>query len=156
MTDTTQNQLVTEIAYDLIAQTAPEELSLFTVTSTAYFKNPHQVRKELESKDEKLGFGAGVITALAPIIITIVDGVLKYVIEELLPQEIKESGIIGNIFRKKQRVNNKVELPMSLTREQMQLIHDQAIKSALQYKLTRTQADQLATNLVGRLALVTK
>ncbi len=45
---------------------------------------------------------------------------------------------------------------MSLTREQMQLIHDQAIKSALQYKLTRTQADQLATNLVGRLALVTK
>ncbi len=89
MTDTTQNQLVTEIAYDLIAQTAPEELSLFTVTSTAYFKNPHQVRKELESKDEKLGFGAGVITALAPIIITIVDGVLKYVIEELLPQEIE-------------------------------------------------------------------
>jgi hypothetical protein len=153
MASTMQNQLVANIAYDLVAQASPQELPLFTVTSEAYFKNPGQVRKNQEGKDESLGFGAGALVALSPIIISIVDQVLKYIVSELIPQEIKESGVIGKIFKRKQTAPVPLTLPLVLTPEQMRRIHAQAVQSARQFNLSDTQADQLATSLVGRLAL---
>ena len=154
MADTTQNQLVATIAYDLVAQTAPQELELFSITSEAYFKKPDQVRKNAAGKDEALGFGAGTIAALSPIIITVVDEVLKYILGELIPQGIKESGVLNKLFKKNRaRRDRSVTIP-PLTAEQMHQVYNQALKSALQFNLPRAQADQLATSLVGRLALV--
>ena len=42
MTDTAQQQLITDIARDVITQTAPHELPLFRASSEAYFKNPEK------------------------------------------------------------------------------------------------------------------
>jgi hypothetical protein len=93
MPDITQNQLVADIAHDVVAQIAPQELPFFSVTTEAYFKNPNKMRQEQAGKDEMLGFGAGEIAAFSPIIITIVDDVLNYILGDVIPQEIKASSI---------------------------------------------------------------
>ena len=93
MPDITQNQLVADIAHDVVAQIAPQELPFFSVTTEAYFKNPNKMRQEQVGKDEMLGFGAGEIAAFSPIIITIVDDVLNYILGDVIPQEIKASSI---------------------------------------------------------------
>lgn len=155
MADTTQNQLVADIAHDVVAQMAPQELPFFSVTIEAYFKNPNKMRQEQAGKDETLGFGAEDIAALSPIIITIVADVLHFILGEVIPQVIKESDIVSKIFKKAK--DKQVTLPLSLTPEQLRLVHEQALKSAMQFKqLSRAQADQLATSLVGRLALANK
>ena len=42
MTDTARQQLITDIARDVITQTAPHEWPLFRASSEAYFKNPEK------------------------------------------------------------------------------------------------------------------
>lgn len=160
MADITQNQLVADIAHDVVAQMSPQELPFFSVTTEAYFKNPNKMRQEQTGKDEMLGFGAGEIAAFSPIIITVVDDVLKYILGDVVPKGIEASGIMSKIFKNRQSTHAKdkqITLPLSLTPEQLRLVHEQALKSAMQFKqLSRAQADQMATSLVGRLAMANK
>jgi hypothetical protein len=160
MADITQNQLVTDVAHDVVAQMAPQELPFFSVTTEAYFKNPKKMRQEQVGKDETLGFGVGEIAAFSPIIIAIADDTLKYILGELIPQEIKASGIMSRIFKNKRSAHTKdkqVTLPLSLTPEQLRLVQEEALRSAMPFKqLSHAQANQLATSLVGRLALANK
>lgn len=160
MVEIAQNQLVTNIAYDLIAQIAPQELPLFSVTSEAYFKNPGKLLKGQKGKDEKLGFGIEIAAVMAsPIVLAIVDEVVKVLVGEVIPGEIKESGIVNKVFKKILPVkekDRKVALPLALTPEQLQQVRDQTITTALKCNLSRAQADLLADSLVGRLALANK
>ena len=40
MTSAENNQLIADVARDIVAQTAPQELPLFRMTSAEYFKTP--------------------------------------------------------------------------------------------------------------------
>src|SRR5437660_8088092 len=102
MTEITQNQLTTNVAHNLIAQIAPQELPIFQVTSEAYFKNPDKMLKGQQGKDEMLGFGFELASAIlmSPIVLAIVDDVVKVIVGEVIPNEIKESGIVGKMFKK--------------------------------------------------------
>ncbi len=156
MSEVAQNQLVADIARDLVAQTAPQELPLFQATSEAYFKNPNKLLKGQAGKDEMLGFGVETVSVIlmSPIVLTIVDEVVK-----VITGKVADSGIIRKILKKLGLVKEKEEkvtLPLSLTREQMQKVHELAFERALQFKLSKSQAELLADSLVGRLALANK
>jgi hypothetical protein len=156
MAEKTRNQLIADIAYDIIAQTAPRELPLFSMTSEAYFQNPDRMRRSQKSKDEMLGFGidAATVAFLSPIILTIVDETIKVITEEVIPEHIKKSGIVRKFFKRDrpaQEASKQVKL--SLTPDQLQKVQEQAISSALQFKVPREQAELLANVLVGKLAL---
>jgi hypothetical protein len=158
MVDKTRNQLVADIAHDMIAETVPQELALFSLTSETYFQNPDKMRQSQKGKDEMLGFGvdAATVALLSPIILTIVDEAIKVITGEVIPEHIKKSGIVRKLFKRDRPVreeNKQVELPQSLTPDQLQKVQEQAISSALQFKISREQAELLANVLVGKLAL---
>ena len=56
--DSTQTQLITDVARDLVPQTAPEERPLFRATSTAYFRHPNKALRDHAGDVERLGFSA--------------------------------------------------------------------------------------------------
>jgi hypothetical protein len=158
MVDTTRNQLVADIAHDVIAQTVPQELALFSMTSEAYFQDRDKLLQSQEGKDEMLGFGidAATVALLSPVILAVVDEVIKVITGEVIPEHIKKSGIFRKLFKKdrsRREGDKQVNLPLSLTPDQLQKVHEQAISSALQFKVPREQAELLANVLVGKLAL---
>jgi len=73
-----QDQLVSELARNLVANTAPQELPLFRPVSEAYFKDPDGTLKGQPGKDETLGFGVGeAATFITPIVLAVMTDVLK-------------------------------------------------------------------------------
>ncbi len=152
MPDTTHEQLVTEIARDLVAQAAPQELFLFQETSEAYFKNPGKMLKGLSGKDEPLGFGLveiGSAILMSPIVLAVVDEATK-----ALAEEVTEAGFVKKLIRKLfHRSEERKNAPPQLTQEQMEQVRKQAFDSARQFNLPESQAALLADALIGRLAL---
>ena len=154
MADVAQNQLIANIARDLVAQTAPQELPLFQATSEAYFKNPNKLLKGQSGKDEMLGFGVVevVSTVMAsPIILDIVSEAVK-----LIAEEAKDAGFFKRLFGKSRSAEEEAKGPRPLTRELMEQIHQVAFEKARQYKLSEAQAAQLADSLVAKLAMTYK
>ena len=152
MQNAAHNQLVTEIAYDLLAQIAPGEMPLFQETSEAYFKNPDRMLKSLKGKDEPLGFGLveiGSAILMSPIVLAIVDEATR-----TLAKEVTESGFVKQLVKKLfHRSQERRNPPPRFTQEQMEQVRKQAFDSARQFNLPESQAALLADALIGRLAL---
>src|SRR5579859_1040144 len=78
------NQLIADVARDIISQTAPQELPLFRMTSAEYFKNPDKALRNQASKDKILGFGtAEMVSLLSPIVLTVVTEVVTFLTLEV-------------------------------------------------------------------------
>ena len=151
MVDVARNQLVATVARDLVAQTAPQELPLFQATSEAYFKNPNKLLRGQSGKDEMLGFGVvETVSAMmaSPIILNIVNDVVN-----LLVGEVKDAGLFKRMFGKPRSAGDEAKGQRSLTPELMAQMHQVAFEKARQYKLSETQAAQLADSLVAKLAM---
>jgi len=151
MNDIDQDQLITQVAHDVVAQMAPQELSLFPTISEAYFKNPRKMREGQAGKEEMLGFGMEAVSVvlMSPIVLTIVDDVIQ-----ALAQGVTESGIVRKLLQKLHLVKRETEkISMPLSPEQMRQVHQLTIVKARQFKLSESQAQLLADSLVGRLAL---
>jgi hypothetical protein len=151
MSEIDQNQFIASIAHDVVAQIAPQELPLFPALSEAYFKNPHQMHKGQEGKDELLGFGMETVSAvlMSPFVLAIVNDVVQ-----ALTQEVTDSGAVRKLLEKLhilKKSPGKVITPFSLA--QMEQVHQTALLKAQQFKLSDTQAELLADALVGRLVL---
>src|SRR2546425_11933887 len=95
MTDIYHQQLIADVARELVTQTAPQELPLFRRLSETYFKNfkaPSQTRVDQVPKDEKLGFGMGeAVMFLTPIILAVGTEVVQYLAEQVV-KTVKEEG----------------------------------------------------------------
>jgi hypothetical protein len=82
MMTSVQDQLIDEIARDVVSQIAPDELPIFQVVSKAYFKNPEKAIKNFKASDDLLGFGLGSeIVALTPVILVASSEVIKFLWE---------------------------------------------------------------------------
>jgi hypothetical protein len=77
MTNTEKNQLIADVARDIIEQTEPAELPLFRAISREYFKRPAEARKNQSGGDEMLGLGIGEAVSLLTLRAALV-GVLIY------------------------------------------------------------------------------
>jgi uncharacterized protein YneF (UPF0154 family) len=158
MNNTIQKELISDLARDLVAQIAPQEIPLFRAQSEAYFKDPAKALKGETGKDGMLGFGAGEAASfLTPIILAVVVGTIKYITEEVKksaatdnPKETAD--IVKEMFKKFRRPEkSKVEPTPTLTPEHLQEIHQKVIIQAGQLKLSESRSKQLADALISSL-----
>jgi hypothetical protein len=161
MADSLDNQLVADLARDIIAQTAPQEMPLFRANSEAYFKDPDKTLAGQKGKDEMLGFGSGeVVVLLTPIALTVVAEVVKFIVEEVKKSVKDESSsliseTVKKVFKKfrpEQKKDDK-KTPPALTPEQLERVREIALQKARQLKLSEARAKLLADAVVGSLAV---
>ena len=161
MPDKVQNQVITDIARDLVAHMAPQELPLLRATSEAYFKNPAKTLKGESARDDTLGFGTGSeVILLTPVVLAVTSQVVDFLTQEVIKSIKAESpAVIGAMVRalfKKFRVTDKGDKDTKvppLTSEQLKRVRTVAFNRAIQLKLPRTQAELLADSLLGSLAM---
>jgi hypothetical protein len=157
--DTTQNQLATDVARDLVGQLAPEEMPLFRATSEAYLKDPQKVLKEHTGEDEMLGFGTGeVVSLLTPVALAVAVEVINFVTSEITHSFKAESAVViavlvKSVFKKYRATLEKEARPTSspLSSEQLREVHAIAFTKARQLNLSEAKAKTLADALVGDL-----
>ncbi len=160
MTNATENQLVSDVAHDLLNQLAPQELPLFRATSEAYFKNPQKALKGQLARDETLGFGSGeAAILLTPLVLAVTTEVVKFLAEEI-KKSVKEesssliSASVKKVFKKfrpQEKADKKTPPPLSP--EQLAQVREIALKKARQLKLPEARAKLLADSVVGSLAV---
>lgn len=158
MTNAENNQLIADVARDIIAQTAPQELPLFRATSAAYFKHPDKVLKDQTSKDEMLGFGPDeAVALLTPYVLLVMTEAVTFIVNEVKKSVTDESAAVISDLVKKQfkrfRSKEKKEQHevVLLTPEQIEQVHKQVYEKAHQLKLSDDKAGLLADAVVGSL-----
>lgn len=161
MAEPLDNQLIADLARDIISQTAPQEMPLFRANSEAYFKNPDKALAGKKGKDEMLGFGAGeAVVLLTPVALAVTTEAVKFVVEEV-KKSVKDesSSLIGETvkkmfkkFRPEQKKEEK-KTPPSLTPEQLERVREIALQKARQLKLSEARAKLLADAVAGSLAV---
>ena len=154
MGEVSEHQLIEHIANGIVTECAPQELVLFPEISQAYFKNPQKMRKGLVGKEEILGLDIGSTASiiLSPIVLVIVDTMIKS-----LTEEVAESNFFKRMLVKFHLAKNeekKVTLPLSLTPAQLREVREKAVAQAIQFELEQKQAELLADSLIGKLSLI--
>ena len=158
MTNAQNTPLIADVARDIVAQTAPQELPLFRATSAAYFKKPDQALKNQTGKDEMLGFGTGeLVSLLTPTVLIVVTEVVTFLTVEVKKAVATESASlisdqVKKLFKKFHPEAEKEQSdPAPLTREQIARVHKLAYERFLQLKLSETQANRLADAITASL-----
>ncbi len=145
------NQLVSEISKDVVAQLAPEELEMFDELSHEHF----QIPEPSNSDDEPLGFGGDMLVAVTPLVVLVVQAVVKFIGEEVLKATKEESSAL--IAKKVKAIFNpsdedKGALP-TLTKEQLETIKNLVRKEAQRGGMKRKKAENMALMITARLAM---
>jgi hypothetical protein len=159
MPHSAQDQLVSELARDLVTDTAPQELPLFRPLSEAYLSDPEGTLKGQAGRDETLGFGlAEAATFLTPIVLAVITDVVKYLSAHIL-QTVKEesselaSEAVKSLFKKYRPTNQEErKAPRPLAPEQIARVRRLAFDKARQLEMSSAQANLLADSVAGSLA----
>ena len=152
-----QRDLIAEMSRDIVADVAPDELPLFRMNSTAYFKNPKKALESREGQDEALGFGIeAMVPLLTPVIIAVVTEIISH-LEQSLSSHVASSaeGFIGGGLRSVFKRGGKAPAAPTaqLSPAQLAEVRDIAFRKARQLKLPETQAAMLADSVVGGLVV---
>lgn len=158
MTSAENNQLIADIARDIVAQTEPGELPLFRAISTEYFKRPAQALKDQPNKDELLGFGIGeAVSLLTPAVLVVVTQAVAFLTAVVRQSVAKESTSlideqVKRMFKKFRHEEARDGLPPApLTYGQLAQVRKQAYEKFLQLKLSDVQANRLADAVIASL-----
>jgi hypothetical protein len=158
VTNVENNQLIADVARDIVARTEPGELPLFQAISTGYFKRPTEVNTKNRGKDELLGFGIGdAVPLVTPAMLVVMTQVVAFLTEVVRQSFVEESANLINervrrLFKKFRQEEARDELaPAPLTREQLAQVHTQAYEKFLELNLSGTRATYLADAVVASL-----
>ena len=157
MTDSTENELVSSVAHDVVILIAPQELPIFQTVCEAYFDDPRKALMVLKSEDTVLGFGPDASAALLmPIVLAVVSEVFQLLvqigkkgIEDAFGGEV--TAIIKGMLRKGDHPKRS-----SLTKEQIRLVHQKALAAAKGLRLSDDKAAALANSIIAQLRTVTE
>lgn len=150
-------KLIADLARNVVAETAPQELPLFRPVSEAYFREPKTALHGKRGKDEMLGFGVGeAITLVTPVVLAIMTDVVTFLAGELQKTFKEESaGIIGDLvkklFKKYHTGESGTSAAATLTKEQLAKVRQIALEKARQLSLPENKAQLLADSMVGSL-----
>lgn len=159
MSELDQNQLVADLARDLVAQMAPQEMPLFRANSVAYFKNPDKALQAKAGKDDTLGFGAGeAMTFLTPVVLAVMTQVVQFIVDEIKKSAKGQGASLINdavkqVFKKFQPAVPQEKKTPPLTPDQLAQVHKLAFEKGRILKLSEKQAQLLADSVVGSLML---
>lgn len=142
-------ELLNTFVHSVVTQVAPNELPFFPAVSAAYIRNPRSVRALRTGKASVMGFGVeSVVSAVTPIVFFIVQNVLNQ-----MAVDAAEKGATTLL----QRLNKKFFKRPSSTPSDALLytlpeIREYAYKTALDFRVADTKAQQIADVIVGKLA----
>jgi len=167
-----QRQLTEALARRAVAETAPKELPLFTVTARSYFADPDRAVAAATSKaadDEMLGFGVeSAVAIVTPVALWVAQQVAQSVGSMLLQSvgtqvgaavEAEAAGPIRSLVRRLLRMmglgNHGADAPAAmpaqhLTPAQLSEVREAAFRTAREY-LPEAQAKSLANAMVAEL-----
>ncbi len=145
--------VVAELARQIVRDRAPQELVLFNPTAAAYFEDPQRSLERARAKDQKLGFGVVEAAAfITPYVLEVAKAVFQYLLEQLATAAEQEAA--SSIVKRLSRVlHRKASEDEGLTQEQLERVRDVALTKAQQLRLPEDQAELLAASVVGALAL---
>ena len=148
MTDANQNDLIAEIARNIVTQIAPQELPLFRATSEAYFRDPPNQLKSLELQDDTLGFGLdAAVTSLTPLILVALPEVMKFlweVVKGIYKDDVQRE--IKRVFQKTSRGE-----PFPLSSDHINQVRQILEDTAKKLKLPKDKATLLVDAVIGQL-----
>lgn len=147
------SDLTVDLARDVLGDVAPEELPLFAVTSELYRRDPRAVEAQAGS-DDMLGFGADVIAAMAPIVLSVAGEVVSTLLKQLrMAVEGESESAVKALVRRMLR-SDRSEAPSgaALTTQQLREVRDVALSRARALNVPEKDAQLLAEAMVGRLA----
>lgn len=158
MMNSSRNQLIADVARDIVVQIAPQELPLYRATSTAYFKDSNKFLKRRAVKDEMLGFGIQkTVCLLTPTVLFVMSEVVTFV-TVAVKESLVESGaeLISDSVKKMFKMfrsegKNEVSNPSPLTLQQIAQVRKLAYEKFLKLKLSDAQATSLADAVVAKL-----
>ena len=151
MTDLTQNELVREIGRDVVTQLAPQELPIFSAASEAYFSNPGNATKRIQSEDRVLGFGLEPTAALlTPVVLAILSEMFQFLVQ--IAKKAVEEGLETELSEVIKRMFTRFACSKSpvLTKEQITLIHGKVLLAARDLRLSDDQAASIANAVVAQ------
>jgi hypothetical protein len=163
VTETANDEVVVEVARELVVKTAPEELPRFRATSAAYLEDPQKVlQAEKEKNDEMLGFGVeAALLFLTPAALEIAKAVVSFLANEIAAAFEKEASDeidrrVHRLFHRGESAGkadaNEADPSERLSHEQLAHVHDLALEKARALDLPEAQAGLLADAMVGSLA----
>lgn len=158
MSEQVSDEFVTQVARDLVAGVAPEELPLFGVTSAVYLEDPKGALKASGEREEMLGFGVGeAVVLLTPIALAVSADVLRYLRDQMSKSMASQaSGVIDDLvsrlFKRVRAEKPNDDHPPPLSREQLVEVRRLAFEKARAMRLSKERADLLADSMVGSLA----
>lgn len=149
--------LVAEVARDVLAEIAPQEMPIFPAASRAYFADPAAVLEQSRSKDNVLGFGTEALAVLfTPAVLLVLSETLEYLTRvatkataDGLTKEIPEA--IKAMFKRFH--SSPADTPSGLTREHIALIHGNILATAKKLRLPAEKAQSLANAVTAQLVL---
>jgi hypothetical protein len=154
---TATDDVVVEVARELVARTAPQELPLFRATSAAYLDDPQKVLHPKAGKDDVLGFGVdAAILFVTPAALEVAKTVVSFLFNQVKGALEKETSDaiakrVHGLFHPGD--DAAVSQPPGLTHEQLEQVHDLALEKARELDLPEDKAGLLADAVVGSLAV---
>jgi hypothetical protein len=157
MSNAQENELITTIARDILAEVAPQEIPIFPAVSRAYFTDPARALKRRQTGDDALGFGADALAVLVtPVllhILTEVSGILmeaaKKAVTDGLAKEIPEA--IKAMFKRFGR--SAASIPSPLGNAQLALIHESVVSEARKLQLPDDKIEAIANAVTAHLII---
>jgi hypothetical protein len=162
------DDLVTELARDAVARTAPEELPLFRAASAAYLEDPEAAAAGTGARGDALGFGAEAAMALVtPVALAVSTDVLRFLRAEVAKHAREQgadaiAGVVRKLFK---RFRDEDEIATAvgdaqpdtalpgLSPEQLEEVHRIAVEKARSLRLSSERAELLADSIVGELVV---
>jgi hypothetical protein len=149
--------LISDIASDVLADIAPQEVPIFPAISQAYFADPAGALKQLRSKDAALSFGVDPLSILlTPVVLHIVSEVFKVLteaakkaVEDGLAKEIPE---VIKAMLKRFRLSGP-SIPSPLGKAQLVVIHEKVLLAAMKLRIPKAKADALANVVTAQLVI---
>lgn len=146
------SELTVDLARDVLGEVAPQELPLFDVTSRVYREDPSAVETQAGS-DDMLGFGAEVIAAMTPVVLSVAGEVVNTLLRQVRAAVEGESeSAVRTLVRRLFRSGGAEEPAVALTKQQLREVREVAIDRGRALKLPDADAQLLADAMVGRLA----
>ncbi len=158
MTLTAQDQLVADLARDLIAEMAPEELPLFATISAAYFSDPNHVYPSQAKAPHLRDFGVGdvaqiftqSILPIATVVVSFLGGIVMEALRSNGTQMVDEW--LRKQFKRNRTPNDTASAPPPLNAAQLAQLRRIVQEKAKQLQLPAQQAELLTDAIIGRLA----
>lgn len=148
--------LIDDLSRSAVGQVAPEELDMFDELSQEYYDDPTPPDPNEEASDDALGFGMGAMLAAMTPAATAATTLLISFLVQVVVQSVADEGAdrIRNTVRRMLGKEVPPDTPeVGLSREQLAEAKRMTYEEAVRFGVDESEAERLASALVGRLAL---